>query len=67
DIYRLKRVRNNMAVKKSREKSRQKTKETQDKMTILREENDELEKRIDDLSQELATLKKELLRRVSND
>lgn len=65
DVYRLKRDRNNVAVKKSREKSRQKTKETAEKMALLRAENVTLERKIEDLSQELADLKKELLQKVA--
>jgi len=42
EAYRLKRDRNNLAVKKSREKTRQKTSETSEKMNALREENEQL-------------------------
>lgn len=62
--YRIRRDRNNVAVKKSREKSRQKARETADKMARLRQENDELERRTVELANELKTLKNLLLDRA---
>jgi len=64
EAYRLKRDRNNMAVKKSRAKSRQKAKETSDKISQLREENSDLEQQVDTLTSELNRLKKTLLAHV---
>lgn len=64
EAYRQKRDRNNMAVKKSRAKSRQKAKETSDKITQLREENSDLEHQVDNLTNELNRLKKTLLAHV---
>jgi len=59
--YRQKRDRNNLAVKKSREKSRQKTSETAQRMGTLREENLRLEQKVSDLSKELGVMKELLL------
>lgn len=64
EAYRLKRDRNNMAVKKSRAKSRQKAQETSEKITQLREENSDLEHQVDNLTNELNRLKKTLLAHV---
>jgi len=66
DDYRQKRDRNNIAVKKSREKSRQRARDTADKMDRLRQENEELEKRTVELAAELRTLKDLLLARASS-
>ena len=55
--YSSKRERNNEAVRRSREKARQKAKETQERVTKLRVENEELEERIKLLSKELSFLK----------
>jgi len=66
DDYRQKRDRNNVAVKKSRQKSRQRTHETAEKMERLRRENEELEQRTVELSAELRTLKDLLLARASS-
>jgi len=66
DDYRQKRDRNNIAVKKSREKSRQRTRETAEKMERLRQENEELEQRTVELAAELRTLKDLLLARASS-
>jgi hypothetical protein len=63
--YRLKRDRNNIAVKKSREKSRLRARETAEKMARLRRENEELEQRTVELARELRTLKDVLLARAS--
>ena len=65
EVYRLKRDRNNVAVKKSREKSRQKAKESTEKMVHLRKENEELEQKVEDLSKELGFLKRALLSKVA--
>lgn len=53
DEYRLRRERNNAAVKKSRFKSKQKSLETQRRVDQLREENSQLERRIETLGSEL--------------
>merc|ERR1712242_646001 len=55
--YTEKRQKNNDAVKKSREKTRQKAKETMDKVTHLKQENEVLEERIKLLHKELVFLK----------
>jgi len=55
--YSIKRAKNNDAVKKSREKTRQKAKETMEKVSELRQENEMLEERIKLLSKELTFLK----------
>jgi len=62
--YRVRRDRNNVAVKKSREKSRQRARETAEKMARLRQENEELEQRTVELARELRTLKDVLLTRA---
>ena len=61
ETYKLKRHKNNEAVKKSREKSRQKKEEVTIKMDVLKKENSVLETQIETLSEELATLKKNLM------
>jgi len=61
EAYRQKRERNNLAVKKSREKSRQKTSETSMRVALLRAENDELEQKVDGLTKELSIMKELLL------
>ena len=53
----LRRERNNVAVKKSREKSRAKAKNTVEKVTKLKEENASLEQQVTILSKELGVLK----------
>jgi len=65
DEYRQKRDRNNIAVKKSREKSRQRARETADRMERLRRENAQLERRTVELAAELRTLKDLLLSRAA--
>jgi len=55
--YTEKRQKNNDAVKKSREKTRQKSKETMEKVTQLKQENEMLEERIKLLAKELNFLK----------
>lgn len=53
DEYRQRRERNNAAVKKSRFKSKQKTLETQKRVDQLKDENRQLERRVEALSREL--------------
>ncbi|XP_077982774.1 uncharacterized protein LOC144437655 [Glandiceps talaboti] len=55
--YRQRRQRNNVAVRKSREKSKQKQSETQRKVSDLQEENDRLQKKVELLTKELTVLK----------
>ena len=53
DEYRRRRERNNAAVKKSRFKSKQKTIETQCRVDRLKDENTQLERRVETLTREL--------------
>ncbi|XP_015239759.1 CCAAT/enhancer-binding protein beta [Cyprinodon tularosa] len=55
--YRLRRERNNLAVRKSRDKAKMRNMETQQKVLELAVENDRLQKRVEQLSRELATLR----------
>jgi CCAAT/enhancer binding protein (C/EBP) gamma len=55
--YCEKRNKNNEAVKKSREKTRMKAKDTMEKVSELKQENEMLEERIKLLSKELTFLK----------
>jgi CCAAT/enhancer binding protein (C/EBP) gamma len=55
--YKARRDRNNVAVKKSRERSRTKAKETMDQVDHLRTENAVLEQKVEILSKELSVLK----------
>ena len=57
DEYLLRRERNNIAVKKSREKSRAKAKGTVEKVAKLKEENASLEQQVTILAKELGVLK----------
>jgi len=57
DDYRVKRDRNNIAVRKSREKTRQKARETMEKVNRLKKENEDLEMKVNLLSKELNLLK----------
>ncbi|GCB77802.1 CCAAT/enhancer-binding protein gamma [Scyliorhinus torazame] len=57
DEYRQRRERNNMAVRKSRLKSKQKAQDTQQRVNELKEENERLEAKIKLLSKELSVLK----------
>lgn len=57
DEYLKRRERNNIAVKKSRERSRQKAKETIEQVNTLRAENEMLEQKVQILSKELSVLK----------
>lgn len=55
--YKMKRERNNVAVRKSRDKAKQKSLETQNKVTELSNENKRLQDRVAELTHELNTLK----------
>lgn len=55
--YRKRRERNNIAVRKSRQLSRQKAKVTQEKVSQLRQENRELEQKVQLLTKELSVLR----------
>ncbi|XP_040048397.2 CCAAT/enhancer-binding protein beta [Gasterosteus aculeatus] len=55
--YRVRRERNNLAVRKSRDKAKVRNMETQHKVLELAAENDRLQKRVEQLSRELATLR----------
>lgn len=55
--YRLRRERNNIAVRKSRDKARRRILMTQQRAGQLQEENQKLQMRIAQLTQELDTLK----------
>jgi len=55
--YLAKRSRNNEAVRRSREKARMKAKETHDRVSQLKQENEMLEERIKLLTKELTFLK----------
>lgn len=57
DEYRQRRERNNMAVKKSRLKSKQKAQDTLQRVNQLKEENERLEAKIKLLTKELSVLK----------
>lgn len=55
--YRQRRERNNIAVRKSRDKAKLRNLEMQQKMVELTSENDKLQKRIDQLTRELTNLR----------
>uniref|UniRef100_A0A7N9CRU5 CCAAT enhancer binding protein alpha n=2 Tax=Macaca TaxID=9539 RepID=A0A7N9CRU5_MACFA len=55
--YRVRRERNNIAVRKSRDKAKQRNVETQQKVLELTSDNDRLRKRVEQLSRELDTLR----------
>lgn len=55
--YRKRRERNNLAVKKSRMKTKMKTQQMMDRVSQLKSENDELEENIKILTKELSILK----------
>lgn len=57
DEYRNKRLRNNIAVRKSREKAKQKEIEIKEKNKTLLRENDKKQKRIESLEEEVALLR----------
>lgn len=59
--YRQKRARNNVSVQKSREKTKQREKESLERANHLRAENTELEDQITKLQKEQALLKEMLL------
>ncbi|OTF81649.1 CCAAT/enhancer-binding protein gamma-like protein [Euroglyphus maynei] len=64
--YRKRRERNNLAVKKSRNKSKQKTQQTQQRVNELKEENQRLETKVKILSKELSFLKDLFLAHASS-
>ncbi|XP_019403627.1 PREDICTED: CCAAT/enhancer-binding protein beta, partial [Crocodylus porosus] len=55
--YKLRRERNNIAVRKSRDKAKQRNLETQHKVLELTAENERLQKKVEQLSRELSTLR----------
>ena len=55
--YLKKREKNNAAVKRARQKAKEKTKKTNQRIESIRSENKELEERIKALSAELTTMK----------
>lgn len=55
--YRLRRQRNNIAVRKSRDKAKIKQQETENRVKALSEENERLQKKVDLLTKELTVLK----------
>ncbi|XP_061613238.1 CCAAT/enhancer-binding protein alpha [Phyllopteryx taeniolatus] len=55
--YRLRRERNNVAVRKSRDKTKMRNMETQQKVLELSSDNERLRRRVDHLSRELDTLR----------
>ncbi|XP_023652403.1 CCAAT/enhancer-binding protein beta-like [Paramormyrops kingsleyae] len=57
DEYKQRRERNNIAVRKSRDKAKMRNIETQSKVLELSVENERLQKRVEQLSRELATLR----------
>jgi len=65
DDYRVRRERNNIAVKKSREKTRERAKETLVRVAELKQENTVLEEKVTLLSKELTLLKDLLLAHAS--
>ncbi|KAH3772952.1 CCAAT/enhancer-binding protein gamma-like [Dreissena polymorpha] len=66
DEYMARRERNNIAVRKSREKSRAKAKETVEQVNKLRRENEMLEQKVTILSKELSVLKDLFLAHAGN-
>ncbi|XP_021550946.1 CCAAT/enhancer-binding protein gamma-like [Neomonachus schauinslandi] len=66
DEYRQRRERNNMAVKKSRLKSKQKAQDTLQRVNQLKEENERLEAKIKLLTKELSVLKDLFLEHADN-
>ncbi|XP_009325125.1 PREDICTED: CCAAT/enhancer-binding protein beta, partial [Pygoscelis adeliae] len=56
DEYKLRRERNNIAVRKSRDKAKMRNLETQHKVLELTAENERLQKKVEQLSLELSTL-----------
>jgi len=66
DEYKQRRERNNLAVKKSRSKTKMKTQETLERVNKLRAENENLEAKIKLLSKELSFLKDLFLAHAGN-
>lgn len=66
DEYKMRRERNNLAVKKSRMRSKQKAQDTQQRVNELKEENERLEAKIKLLSKELSVLKDLFLEHAHN-
>jgi len=66
DEYRKKRDRNNLAVKKSRVKSKMKTQETMNRVNQLKNENTVLEEKVKTLTKELGFLKELFLAHASS-
>lgn len=64
DEYRKLRERNNQAVKKSRTKSRMKAQQTQEVVSRLRQEHEDLVRRVDELKSQLAVYKRLFLRQA---
>ena len=56
DEYRRRRERNNIAVRKSREKAKLRSRETEEKVKLLVQDNNRLQKRVQQLTDELAVL-----------
>uniref|UniRef100_A0A8C5EKX8 CCAAT enhancer binding protein beta n=1 Tax=Gouania willdenowi TaxID=441366 RepID=A0A8C5EKX8_GOUWI len=61
DEYRQRRERNNLAVRKSRDKAKMRNMETQHKVLELAAENERLQKRVEQLSRELSWRIKDVL------
>ncbi|KAG6938648.1 CCAAT/enhancer binding protein beta, partial [Chelydra serpentina] len=57
DEYKIRRERNNIAVRKSRDKAKLRNLETQHKVLELTAENERLQKKVEQLSRELSTLR----------
>lgn len=57
DIYRAKRERNNIAVRRSREKKKQREQENEQRVSKLAEENNDLQNRLDVVLKEMNLLK----------
>ncbi|KAM4622809.1 CCAAT/enhancer-binding protein beta [Discoglossus pictus] len=57
DEYKIRRERNNIAVRKSRDKAKIRNMETQHKVLELTAENERLQKKVEQLSRELSTLR----------
>lgn len=66
DEYRKRRERNNLAVKKSRTKSKLKSMQTMERVNLLKAENVHLKSRVDILSKELRLLKEIFVAHASN-
>ncbi|KAI4467584.1 ccaat/enhancer binding protein [Holotrichia oblita] len=66
DEYRKKRDRNNMAVKRSRQKSKIKTAETMHRVNTLKSENTILQEKVKTLTKELGFLKELFLAHAGN-